>query len=241
MKAAMRPFDLILFDADGTLLDFAASERLAFQTCIQAHVEAARCEEVYRAYTAVGLPLWKALEQGSLSLTELRDRRWTELARQCSLAYEVAEISLAFVAELKRQAHVIDGAVEVCRALAESHQLGVVTNGFEEVQVARFAASTLADHIDFLVSSEAAGAHKPARAIFECALQRAGRRCSPERVLMVGDNFVSDILGAQRMGFSTCWFNPGASPAPAAGHGERGAAVDHEIRALPELLALVGR
>src|ERR1043165_8470892 len=107
----MRPFDLILFDADGTLLDFAASERLAFQSCIQAHIEPERCEEGYLAYTAVGLPLWRALEQGTLTLNELRDRRWTELARRCGLRYQVSEISLAYVAELKRQAHVIEGAL----------------------------------------------------------------------------------------------------------------------------------
>jgi len=234
-----RPFDLVLFDADGTLLDFSSSERRAFSNCIQAHVHPDRCEEVYQAFTAVGTPLWRALEQGSLSLHELRDRRWTELAQRCGLSYEVAEISLAYVAELKRHAHIIDGALEVCRALAESHQLGIVTNGFEEVQVARLAVSRLDAHIDFLVTSEAAGAHKPARAIFEHALGCAGRPLAPERVLMVGDNFVSDILGAQRMGFSTCWFNPEGLPAVQAPRYERGAAVDHEIRTLRQLLPLV--
>jgi YjjG family noncanonical pyrimidine nucleotidase len=233
-------FDLILFDADGTLLDFAASERVAFQACMQAHARAERCDEIYRVYTEVGAPLWRELEAGVITLIELRDRRWTELAQRCGLAYEVAEISLAYVEELKRHSHTIAGAAEVCRSLAQTHQLGVVTNGFQEIQVARFAGAALSPYLDFLVSSEAAGAHKPARAIFDRALALAGRPLSPERVLMVGDNFGSDIVGAQRMGFSTCWFNPSGSPAQRAEELARGRAVDLEITDLRELLAIAG-
>jgi len=207
---------------------------------MRAHAAAERCEEIYRVYTEVGAPLWRELEAGTISLIELRDRRWTELAQRCGLAYEVVEISLAYVAELERHSHTIDGAREVCQALAQTHQLGVVTNGFEKIQVARFAGAALAPYIDFLVSSEAAGAHKPARAIFDRALALAGRPLAPERVLMIGDNFVSDIVGAQRMGFSTCWFNPKGSPAPRAEELARGRAVDLEIADLRELLAIAG-
>lgn len=209
-----RDLDLILFDADGTLFDFAASERLAFETCLQSFVGCGPHDEAYRIYAEVSAVLWQRLEQGTLTKYELREQRWVELSERCGLSYGAAAISEAYLNELARHAHLIEGAVEVCRALAPKHQLGIITNGFEAVQTARLEASPLRELIDFMVTSEAAGAAKPAPAVFELALERSARRVPRERVLVVGDGITSDIAGGQRMGFATCWFNPTGVPAP---------------------------
>ena len=36
----------------------------------------------------------------------------------------------------------------------------------------------------------------------------------PEKVLMVGDDPHSDIMGAMNAGFDTCWLNIGGHPVP---------------------------
>ncbi|MCI4346501.1 MAG: HAD-IA family hydrolase [Thermoplasmata archaeon] len=51
--------------------------------------------------------------------------------------------------------------------------------------------------------SQEAGAEKPARAIFELALRRAG--CAPERAAMVGDSWEADVLGAWAAGLNAVW------------------------------------
>jgi 2-haloacid dehalogenase len=209
-----REFDLILFDADGTLFDFAASERLAFETCLQSFVGCGPHDEAYRIYVEVSAVLWQRLEQGTLTKYELRERRWVELSERCRFALPAPEIAEAYLKELARHAHLIEGAVDVCRALAPKRQLGIVTNGFEAVQTARLAASPLCELIDFMVTSETAGAAKPAPAVFELALERSARPVQRERVLVVGDGITSDIAGGQRMGFATCWFNPTRVRAP---------------------------
>lgn len=209
-----RKFDLILFDADGTLFDFAASERVAFEACLEAALGVGHYAEAHRVYVELSAALWRQLEQGTITGPELRERRWRELSERCRLEYSVSEISEAYVKELSRHAHAIEGALEICRALAAEHQLGIVTNGFEAIQSARLAASPLAPFFAFMVTSEAAGAAKPAAAVFERALELAARPLAPERVLVVGDGLGSDIAGGQRMGFTTCWFNPLGQQAP---------------------------
>jgi 2-haloacid dehalogenase len=232
-KHSPREFDLILFDADGTLFDFARSERLAFDACLRQFAGGGDHGDAYLAYVEISAALWLRLEQGSISKAELTVERWLELARRRGFEWSAASISDAYIEELSQHGHVIDGAVEVCSLLRETHTLGIVSNGFELIQTRRLAASRLRGLVEFLVTSEAAGAAKPARAPFERALALAGRELQPERVLMVGDGLSSDIVGGKAMGFTTCWYTPTPQPVP------EHVLPDYVISDLRELTAIV--
>jgi putative hydrolase of the HAD superfamily/5'-nucleotidase len=92
-------------------------------------------------------------------------------------------------------------------------KLGIITNGFVELQQVRLERTGLREHFELLVISEEVGVAKPHRDIFEHALTIMG---SPQRdnVLMVGDNPDSDILGGINAGLDTCWFNRENKPIP---------------------------
>jgi 2-haloacid dehalogenase len=231
----VREFDLILFDADGTLFDFRRSERLAFDQCLNEFV-GQRCHDAaYRDYVEISESWWQRLERGGVGKEELRVGRWQDLGERLGLAWTASAVSEAYLELLSGHGHVIEGAVEVCRALRSTHPIGIVTNGFELVQTRRLAASPLHAWIDFLVTSEAVGVAKPARAIFDRALELARRPVLPERVLMVGDGLSSDIAGGRAMGFVTCWYNPERKPLPEQ------MPPDSVIADLRELLDLVAR
>jgi 2-haloacid dehalogenase len=230
-----REFDLILFDADGTLFDFQRSERLAFERCLNTFLGERSHEAAYREYVELSAVWWQRHEQGSVGKDELRVGRWQELGERLGFEWSAALVADAYLELLSDHGHVIEGALEVCRALRATHPIGIVTNGFELVQTRRLAASPLHGCIDFLVTSEAAGAAKPARAVFDRALALAPRPVLPERVLMVGDSLSSDIAGGRAMGFATCWYNPERKPQPEL------VIPDYTIAQLRELLALVAR
>ena len=228
-----REFDLILFDADGTLFDFQRSERLAFDHCLNTFVGERSHDAAYRAYVEISAGWWQRLEQGSVQKEALRIGRWQELGERLGFAWSATVVSDAYLELLSGHGHVVEGAIEVCRTLRATHPIGIVTNGFELVQTRRLAASPLREWIDFLITSEAAGAAKPARAVFDRAL--ALRPVPPERVLMVGDGLSSDIAGGLAMGFATCWYNPEGKPQPEQ-------IIPHyTITDLHELLSLVPR
>ena len=230
-----REFDLILFDADGTLFDFQRSERLAFDHCLNTFL-GQRCHDAaYRQYVELSALWWQRLEQGSVSKDELRVGRWQELGDRLGFEWSAAIVADAYLELLCGHGHVIEGAPEVCRALRATHPIGIVSNGFQLVQTRRLAASPLHEWIDFVVTSEAAGAAKPARAVFDRALALAPRPVLPERVLMVGDGLSSDIVGGRAMGFATCWYNPERRAQPEL------VIPDYTIADLRELLSLVAR
>lgn len=88
------------------------------------------------------------------------------------------------------------------------------TNMLAAVQMRKLCLLDLAERIDYLVSSEEAGIDKPQAPIFELALKKA--ECSPQEALMVGDNFVHDILGAYHAGIPGLWLHVHKSAQPTA-------------------------
>ena len=83
-------------------------------------------------------------------------------------------------------------------------RLGIITNGFEDLQDIRLEKTGLSGYFDHVVISEQVGVAKPAQEIFNYAYEKMGYP-SKSRVLMVGDNLNSDILGGNNFGIDTCW------------------------------------
>jgi len=105
----------------------------------------------------------------------------------------------------------VEGALEVCAALSEHGEIGIVTNGVEHIQQRRIASSGLGSFLSFVATSEACGYAKPDVRIFDYAAGMA-RAFVPEASIIVGDRLDADILGANRFGIDSCWFNPGRAP-----------------------------
>ena len=74
------------------------------------------------------------------------------------------------------------------------------------MQEARLKDHYILEASDFLLTSDPPFRPKPAPDLFNEALKLWGNP-NTERILMVGDNPICDIEGAQKLGISTCWIN----------------------------------
>jgi 2-haloacid dehalogenase len=81
----------------------------------------------------------------------------------------------------------------------------------EAIQNQRIAKSGLREHISFVATSEACGYAKPDVRFFEYAARMA-RPFAKEDAIIIGDRLDADILGANRYGIDSCWFNPERLP-----------------------------
>lgn len=120
------------------------------------------------------------------------------------------------------------GAVETIEVLAAtSVHLGVLSD-VDDVEGRRILDSFgVLDSFDSITTSEEVGRTKPAPAMFETALEKAG--VTPERSVMIGDRYSHDMAGGRRAGMTTVAYGA-----------EDGPAVDHRVESLTEILALVG-
>jgi len=114
-------------------------------------------------------------------------------------------------------------------ALVGRVRLAVVTNGMDDHQLAKLDASGLTGRFDAIVTSQAAAASKPDPRIFRAALEQLG--CRAEAAVMVGDNPLRDVAGAQQAGLRGVWVDrDGGDP--------RGVVPDARIADLAGLAAL---
>ena len=201
-------YQWILFDADETLFHFDAFKGLQLMFS-RFDVDFSRDD--FSHYQTVNLPLWVDYQDGKITATQLQNRRFQFWADK--LAVTTQTLNSAFMTAMADICCLLPGAKELISALTGKVNMGIITNGFTELQRVRLEKTGLKDVFAPLVISEQVGIAKPDIGIFEHALTHMGD-VQREQVLMVGDNPHSDILGGMNAGFDTCWLNSENSALP---------------------------
>ena len=99
------------------------------------------------------------------------------------------------------------GAPDTMRRLKEQGvRIGIGTDMTARMQFKKLEALGLLSYIDFLVSSEEAGAEKPEPAFFARCVEKAG--CGRRECLFVGDSLRKDVRGAMDAGLMAVWYDP---------------------------------
>lgn len=204
-------FSLFLLDLDDTLLDFKASERLSFLNTLQQLGFEGRMDDIFLTYQDINLALWRRYEAGTVSQDFLKVERFRATFAAHGLGLNPEQAGRLYLDSLPETVVLIDGAKDLCAALSAIGEVGIVTNGVEHIQRRRIASSGLGGDISFIATSEAVGHAKPDVRFFQHAAALA-RAFSTERTVMIGDRLEADILGANRFGIASCWFNPGRLP-----------------------------
>lgn len=205
-------YEIVLFDADGTLLDFLRSEKEAVSEALK-QMGVTPTEEMLTAYSAINDELWKQLERGDIQRSVLLYHRFELLFNRYGLTADAREMAATYMRCLSEKGYVIDGAEELCKDLFGKCRLYIVTNGTEIIQKGRFARSGLQPYFEEFFISEVIGFNKPDGRFFEHVASKIPD-FSKEKAVIVGDSLSSDIRGGIGFGIDTCWYNPEGKPVP---------------------------
>ena len=231
----MLPYRALLFDADNTLLDFDKAERNAFLRLLQSSgIDESRFPEYYPVYRSINLSCWKELEKGHLDPTSIRAERFRRFLSACRLhvPFDAKEASRIYESFLEDQSDIVETADVVLGTLHQRFPIYILTNGFRFVQRKRIMNSAVSSMIDGIFVSEEIGYSKPDERFYEFVI----RSCGFERLsecLVIGDSISSDMTGAQKCGFATCWYNPNGERPP------EGFRSDFTITRLTDLLTIL--
>lgn len=199
---------LFLFDLDDTLLDFRASEQRSFMRAMAQLGVAHQLGDLFQQYQATNLALWRSFEQGLVSKDFLKVERFRKTFADNRIDLDPHRASDLYVESLADTVVLVDGAAQLCETLAAIGEVGIITNGAHHIQHRRIDSSGLKPHLSFVATSEACGYAKPDRRFFEFTSKMA-RSFARHETVIVGDRLDADILGANRFGIESCWFNPG--------------------------------
>ncbi|WP_108651633.1 pyrimidine 5'-nucleotidase [Dongshaea marina] len=220
-------YQWILFDADETLFHFDAY--LGLKTMF-AKFDIDFTREDYQQYQEINKPLWVDYQDGKITAQQLQHIRFEPWAERLNLSTQT--LNSEFLSAMADICAPLPGARSLVEALSGRVNLGIITNGFTELQTIRLERTGFKDAFFPLVISEEVGVAKPDVGIFEHAFEHM-QHPPKEKVLMVGDNPHSDIQGGINAGIDTCWLNitnqqkpPGIEP-------------DYEVASLDELRELL--
>lgn len=217
LKLPVRP-DMVWLDLDDTLIDFKANSRKALRLLYSRatlHRYIPSADRWIEDYEESNHELWRRYALGEITRDFLRIERmraplrpfWTDSDKELdSLALNLDPLYLDLLAGQKG---LVDGARELLESLrSRGYRIGVLSNGFKQVQFRKMESAGLSDMIDIVVLSDDIGVNKPALGIYRHAMEVAGVM-NPGRNLLVGDNPDTDIAGALNAGWDAILFDPG--------------------------------
>ena len=226
-------YDIVLLDADDTLFDFGRAERHALQATLAAFGYHEPPAVWAGRFHAINKGVWREYEAGRATSGDIRVRRFALLLEELGHPADPHEMSRHYVTRLGEAAFLLPGARRFVSALQPLVPLGLVTNGIREVQRSRLARSGLESAFSAVVISDEVGIQKPDPRIFRIALESLGSGAG-DRVIMIGDNLYSDILGAANAGIDSCWFRRPDEPSDPA------IAPTHTARSFADLYQVLG-
>lgn len=226
------PLKVILWDIDGTLLDFHKAEAAAIRTLFKKYRLGICSDEMLADYSAINRTYWQRLELGVLTKPEVLIGRFQEFFGKYGLNTDcAADFNADYQLALGDTVHFFPGALETVTALKGQVLQCAVTNGTAIAQHKKLAASGLDKLFDEVFISDEIGFEKPNVAFFDAVWEKIGT-FAPDEVLIVGDSLTSDMQGGVNTGIRTCWFNPSGAPLP------QNLRIDHDIRCISEVSAL---
>ncbi len=237
----MNHLKAVLWDVDGTLLDFLYAQRIAITSCLEG-IGVKATEEMVSRYSIINDGYWKKLELGQVTKEELHVRRFTDLFDEYGIAgVDVDAFRKNYLDILGNTYQYIDDSLEICRTLHGKVRQYVITNGVTAVQQNKLRLSGFYDLMDGIFISEQIGVPKPHGEFFDYCLKEIGD-LDREELLIVGDSLTSDIKGGVLYGIPTCWYRPKDFWEQESGHRKiyEEFTPDYEISHLRELLGILG-
>lgn len=201
----------VFFDLDHTLWDYETN------SC-------STLTELHKAYTLheKGIPdvqlfldqfrtvnneLWDLFDTGRIASDIIRKERFRRILGHFGIEDDKLDYNLStdYLDQCPRKGQLMPYATEVLDYLSGRYRLTVITNGFDEIQHLKLTAGNLHGYFDHIITSQKAGHRKPAREIFEYALQHNDTQC--HEAIMIGDNLITDIGGARGANIDAVFFN----------------------------------
>ena len=198
-------YDILLCDADDTLLDFNRAMRTSIvHAARQVGVKAAE-HKIVSEFADITVFVWRKLENEGLTRDELDSLRFAMLRERLDEEFDSEKMSDAFLAEMKKTRFLIDGAIEFLdNVRARGIKVYIITNGFACVAIERLKA--LNGHTDGAFISDIIGYNKPDPRFFDHVFRELDIT-DKSRVLVLGDSVNSDIRGGINSGLDTCLFD----------------------------------
>lgn len=223
----------ILWDIDGTLLDFDFAEEKSIRACFD-HFKLGLCNDIMlEDYKKINSFYWKALERGKIRKKEVLEGRFVEFFEKYKIKTDIVE---QFNEEYQKYlAYFVEfnpNAKKVVEHFKEKYRQFAATNGTKTAQDGKLEKSGLNKILEKIFISEEIGHEKPSREFFEKIFSYT-KDYNTDSYVIIGDSLTSDIKGGIDSLIKTIWYNPKRK------ENNLGISPDKEISSLDQLIKIL--
>ncbi|MCM1489994.1 MAG: YjjG family noncanonical pyrimidine nucleotidase [Muribaculum sp.] len=208
----------IFFDLDDTLFNFSKASLISLRKLWEEEAEIRNmydsAESFIDEYHIHNSRMWELHESGKITSEFLKAERFRLTIAPDRNDEEIILTSRTFN---DRYLHLLgecneacEGAEEILKRLSKRYLIGVLTNGFTEVQYRKLRSTGLDRYIQRVVISDEIGVQKPDARLFRYAERETG--ATMETALMIGDNPKNDIQGALDAGWKAIYYDCKGKP-----------------------------
>jgi len=224
---------VLLWDVDGTLLDFLAAEKAAMKKCFEVCGIGECTDEMIARYSKINRKYWEMLERGEITKPQVLVGRFEEFFKNEGIITDCAsEFNKEYQVRLGDTICFCDDGYELVKSLKGQVKQYAVTNGTKVAQDKKLTKSGLIDLFDDVFISEVVGVEKPGVGFFEKVWEKIGTYEADE-VMIIGDSLTSDMQGGNNAGILCCWYNPKGAV------NDKGVKIDYEIDNLQKIKNII--
>ena len=224
---------VLLWDIDGTILNFLAAEKEAMKKCFEVCGLGVCTDEMIERYSKINKKYWEMLERGELIKPQVLVGRFEEFFKSEGIITDCAsKFNKEYQVRLGDTICFHDDAYELLKSFRGTVKQYAVTNGTKVAQDKKLNLSGLREIFDDVFISEELGVEKPGIGFFEKVWERIGRYESNE-VMIIGDSLTSDMRGGNNAGILCCWYNPKKVV------NDKGVRIDYEIDDLQKVREII--
>ena len=205
-------YKYLLWDVDGTVLDFLAAEKYAIQFLFNKYNIGECSDEMIKQYSKINSKYWRLLEEGKLTKPEILVGRFRDFFEAIGADTTIAEAFNAdYQLTLGDHIEFVDNAKDILLSQKGKYTIAAVTNGTKVAQEKKLRLSGVDEIFDAIFISEDIGAEKPAKEFFDHVFDKLGI-ADKKDALIIGDSLTGDMKGGEGYGIDTCWYNPMHKP-----------------------------
>lgn len=198
----------ILWDIDGTLLDFSKAEEYGIRKCFEIFSLGECTDEMLSRYSVINRKYWEKLERNELTKPEVLRGRFVEFFEKEGIEFDkIDEFNLEYQYRLGDKVFFCDNGLETVQSIKGKVKQYAVTNGTFVAQDRKLKQSGLDKIFDGVFISDKIGFEKPSIEFFNVVQKEIGG-FKHDEVMIIGDSLTSDIRGGNNADILCCWYNP---------------------------------
>ena len=223
----------LLWDIDGTLLDFTKSEEYGIRKCFEKFGLGECTDEMLARYSKINRKYWGMLERAEITKQQVLTERFVEFFESENIDFNnVDEFNDEYQISLGDKSFPCKNAIETVTAFKGKYKQYAVTNGTIIAQQRKLKQSGLINIFDDVFISDEIGYEKPNIQFFNAVQEKIGK-FNKNEVMIIGDSLSSDMQGGNNAGILCCWYNPHNAV------NKNDIKIDYEIKDIADILKIL--